>query len=80
MVPNIFCLSDGGKIRISDIEWPLFVDLDWQKIKTLMREPFLVVDGRNALDADQLVELVTCTAGLDVRNDLQSDVVNHKQP
>lgn len=38
-------------------EWPLFVDLDWQKIKTLMREPFLVVDGRNALDADRLVEL-----------------------
>lgn len=44
-------------------EWPQLVALDWEKVKNLMREPYLVVDGRNALDARRLMDLGYCYCG-----------------
>jgi UDPglucose 6-dehydrogenase len=32
-------------------EWPEFIELDWQAVAQAMRGT-LVIDGRNALDAD----------------------------
>ncbi len=37
-------------------EWAELVQLDWAAVHDLMRRP-IVIDGRNALDADTLVEL-----------------------
>lgn len=47
---------EGAEACVLVTEWPEFVHLDWKKAKNLMQEP-LVVDGRNALDADTLREL-----------------------
>ncbi len=37
-------------------EWPEFADLDWARAKTRMLRP-LILDGRNALDREQLTAL-----------------------
>ena len=47
---------DGADAAVLVTEWPEFRDLDWTgEVKRLMRVP-LVVDGRNFLDREQLVE------------------------
>lgn len=47
----------GTEAFVLATEWPQLIALDWQKVKTLMREPYLVVDGRNALDSRRLLDL-----------------------
>jgi UDPglucose 6-dehydrogenase len=46
---------DGADGAVLVTEWPEFKDLDWARVKDLMRSP-LIVDGRNFLDRDALVE------------------------
>jgi UDPglucose 6-dehydrogenase len=46
---------EGADGAVLVTEWPEFRDLDWARIKGLMRHP-LVVDGRNFLDRDALTE------------------------
>ena len=47
---------DGADAVVLVTEWPEFRDLDWTgDVKRRMRVP-LVVDGRNFLDREQLVE------------------------
>ena len=47
---------DGADAVVLVTEWPEFGELDWAgEVKRRMREP-LVVDGRNFLDRDALVE------------------------
>jgi UDPglucose 6-dehydrogenase len=46
---------EGADGAVLVTEWPEFRDLDWGRIKGLMRHP-LVVDGRNFLDRDALIE------------------------
>jgi UDPglucose 6-dehydrogenase len=48
---------DGAQAFLLATEWPELVNLDWERVKKLMRKPFLVVDGRNALDAERLIGL-----------------------
>lgn len=38
-------------------EWDEFVDLDWTKIKEMMREPAFVFDGRKLLDRNEIEQL-----------------------
>ena len=38
-------------------EWDEFVDLDWKKIKEMMREPAFVFDGRKLLDRSEIEQL-----------------------
>ena len=38
-------------------EWPEIVDADWATVATQMRTPKFVFDGRNALDAEYMVDL-----------------------
>jgi UDPglucose 6-dehydrogenase len=42
---------DGADAVVLVTEWPEFIDLDWQAVAQAMRGT-LVIDGRNALDAD----------------------------
>jgi UDPglucose 6-dehydrogenase len=44
---------DGADAAILVTEWPELVELDWAAARKRMRNP-LLVDGRNALDPDQL--------------------------
>ena len=47
---------DGADAVVLVTEWPEFRDLDWTgDVRRRMRVP-LVVDGRNFLDREQLVE------------------------
>ena len=38
-------------------EWDEFIDLDWKKIKEMMREPAFVFDGRKLLDRSEIEQL-----------------------
>jgi UDPglucose 6-dehydrogenase len=48
---------DGTEAMLLATEWPLFVNLDWAKVKKQMKEPFAVIDGRNALNPEQLIAM-----------------------
>ncbi|MDZ4221498.1 MAG: UDP binding domain-containing protein [Patescibacteria group bacterium] len=37
-------------------EWPEFRDLDWAKIRSIMRKP-LIIDARNLLDPEAMRKL-----------------------
>jgi UDPglucose 6-dehydrogenase len=43
---------EGASAVILVTEWPEFVELDWARAAAIMKEPRLVIDGRNALDGD----------------------------
>jgi len=54
-----FCADAYDAAREADAvvlitEWPEFLELDWARLRELMRRP-LIVDGRNALDRCQLL-------------------------
>ncbi len=44
----------GSHAVILTTEWEQFIKLDWQKLKELMKEPYLIIDGRNCLPAEKL--------------------------
>jgi UDPglucose 6-dehydrogenase len=46
---------DGADAAVLVTEWPEFAELDWTEVKRRMRFP-LIVDGRNFLDRDALIE------------------------
>jgi UDPglucose 6-dehydrogenase len=62
LLPNTELVDDpytcvaGADAVVVVTEWPEYVSLDWARVATLVRRP-LVVDGRNCLVADPLVEL-----------------------
>ena len=62
LLPNTTLVDDpyacvaGADAVVVVTEWPEYVGLDWARVAGLVRRP-LVVDGRNCLDADPLVEL-----------------------
>jgi UDPglucose 6-dehydrogenase len=62
LLPNSSLVDDpyvcvtGADAVILVTEWPEYVNLDWSRVSTLVRRR-LVVDGRNCLNADPLVEL-----------------------
>jgi UDPglucose 6-dehydrogenase len=62
LLPNTTLVDDpyeciaGADAVVVVTEWPEYVALDWSRAAGLVRRP-LVVDGRNCLTADPLVEL-----------------------
>jgi len=44
----------GAEAVVLCTEWEEFLQLDWKNMRSSMRPPYLVVDGRNALPADSL--------------------------
>jgi UDPglucose 6-dehydrogenase len=46
---------DGADAAVLVTEWPEFAQLDWVEVKRRMRVP-LIVDGRNFLDREALIE------------------------
>ncbi|MDD5342174.1 MAG: UDP-glucose/GDP-mannose dehydrogenase family protein [Patescibacteria group bacterium] len=51
-----YSLAKGQDLLIIATEWPEFRELDWKRIKGLMRSPQLV-DGRNLLDQNTMRKL-----------------------
>jgi UDPglucose 6-dehydrogenase len=52
---DIYSAAAGASAVVLTTEWPEFVKADWEKIKKAMVEPYVVVDGRNALPAEKLI-------------------------
>jgi len=62
IVSGLECFSDvykaieGADALIIATEWPEFKDLEWQKIKRIIKKPN-IVDGRNLLDPEKMRRL-----------------------
>lgn len=54
---DIYSATVGANAIILVTEWQEFVQADWQIIKKHMREPYVILDGRNALLQDKLIAL-----------------------
>ena len=52
---SAFDAVDGADAAVLVTEWPEFAELDWDEVKRRMRFP-LIVDGRNFLDREALIE------------------------
>lgn len=64
--PSALAALDGAEACVLVTEWDEFLHLDWAKAKQVMARP-LVLDGRNALDAETLVRMGFTYEGVGVR-------------
>jgi UDPglucose 6-dehydrogenase len=55
IVADPYACVTGADAVVVVTEWPEYLALDWSRVAQLVRRP-LVVDGRNCLDGDALVE------------------------
>ena len=53
---DIYSATTGACAIILATEWPEFIEADWNRIKEAMVEPYVIVDGRNALPAQKLID------------------------
>ena len=53
---DVYSAVAGACAIILATEWPEFIEADWNKIKKAMVEPYAIVDGRNALPAEKLID------------------------
>ena len=53
---DIYSATAGACAIILATEWPEFIEADWNRIKEAMVEPYVIVDGRNALPAQKLID------------------------
>jgi UDPglucose 6-dehydrogenase len=51
-VDDVWAALDGASAAVLVTEWPALVHLDWKRVASVMVEPKIIFDGRNALDAD----------------------------
>ncbi len=56
LCPDPYAVAAGAEALVVCTEWAEFSGLDWSRIKAAMVRP-LVLDGRNALDREQLLAL-----------------------
>jgi UDPglucose 6-dehydrogenase len=54
--PSATAALEGADACVLVTEWSEFLALDWAEVKLSMARP-IVIDGRNALDADSLLQL-----------------------
>lgn len=54
---DVYSAAAGANAIILVTEWRQFIDADWAAIKKKMKEPHIVLDGRNALSQDRMTAL-----------------------
>lgn len=54
---DVYSATAGASAIILATEWPEFIEADWNRIKKAMVKPYAIVDGRNALPAERLIDL-----------------------
>lgn len=52
--PDVYSATAGANAIILVTEWQQFIDADWAAIKEQMNEPYIILDGRNALSPDRM--------------------------
>ena len=55
--PDVYSATAGANAIVLVTEWPEFLQADWEVIKRQMKKPYLIFDGRNALEQDKLTAL-----------------------
>jgi len=55
--PDLYSATAGANAVVLVTEWQEFIQADWQNIKKQMQEPYVILDGRNALDQSKLIDL-----------------------
>ena len=50
-VDDVWEAIEGASAIVLTTEWPEFVKLDWERVRSTMADPAIIFDGRNALDA-----------------------------
>lgn len=48
---DVWQALEGASAAVLVTEWPEFVELPWEKVRSAMTDPYIVFDGRNALDS-----------------------------
>jgi UDPglucose 6-dehydrogenase len=66
LAPSALAALEGADACVLVTEWSELVGLDWARARILMAQP-VVIDGRNALDADALVALGFTYEGIGTR-------------
>lgn len=64
LTEDVYECLDGANGTLIATEWDDYIALDWSRIRFLMREPYVVLDGRNALDQERLLSLGFRYAGV----------------
>jgi UDPglucose 6-dehydrogenase len=49
-VDTVWEALEGASAAVLVTEWQQFIDLDWERVRSVMAEPGIIFDGRNALD------------------------------
>ena len=52
---DVYSAVAGACAIVLATEWPEFIEADWNRIKEAMVKPYAVIDGRNALPAERLI-------------------------
>jgi len=52
---DVYSATAGACVIVLATEWPEFIEADWTRIKKAMAKPYAIVDGRNALPAERLI-------------------------
>ena len=55
--PDLHSATTGANAVVLVTEWKAFIQADWQSIKEQMQEPYVILDGRNALAQNKLIGL-----------------------
>lgn len=53
---DVYSAAAGACAIVLATEWPEFIGADWNKIRKAMVEPYVIVDGRNALTGERLTD------------------------
>jgi UDPglucose 6-dehydrogenase len=53
-VDDVWEALDGAAAAVLVTEWPEFVELDWERVRSVMASPGIVFDGRNALPSSAI--------------------------
>ncbi len=54
---DVYSAVAGACAIVLATEWPEFIEADWNRIKEAMVKPYAIVDGRNALPAEKLIDI-----------------------
>lgn len=55
--PDLHSATTGANAVVLVTEWQEFIQADWKSIKEQMQEPYVILDGRNALAQNRLIDL-----------------------
>ena len=53
---SVYAALENSQALIVATEWPIFAELNWAKVRLLMKKP-LIIDGKNLIDSKAVEKL-----------------------